>query len=402
MSTAWPTVKMGGVLRRVERFEPRDELLEYHFAGTYSFARGIFAGERKMGSTFALPKIQRIREGDFVYCKIMAWEGAFGIVPKEADGCVMSGAFVAYEPNLDRIDPQFLDYFFKVPFHWQTVGGQSTGTNVRRRSLHPTQFEKAEIPLPPLAEQRRIVERIEELAVRIEKAKTLRKQAAEEAGALIVSALSQACSGRLHSVGDPVESAHQLLGRVSRAKCAGHVQARKRKSTALPPPPEVPKSWPVVEAGELQEQGAISDIQDGNHGGDYPRKDEFAGEGVPFVTAKQIDHGRVRIAEAPLLPAERASRLRVGFAKAGDVLLTHNASVGDVAIAPDDAGDFLLGTSVTYWRCNPEALDRRYLYYFMRSEHFQGQLQFIMKQTTRNQVSVLKQVNLWICYPPPR
>ncbi|MGA8856431.1 MAG: restriction endonuclease subunit S, partial [Candidatus Bathyarchaeia archaeon] len=99
-------------------------------------------------------------------------------------------------------------------------------------------------------------------------------------------------------------------------------------------------------------------------------------------------------------PSERAARLRIGFAKAGDVLLTHNASVGGVAIAPPDAGDFLIGTSVTYWRCNSEALEPRYLYYFMQSEHFQRQLQFIMKQTTRNQVSVLKQVNLWICVPP--
>src|SRR5207302_5897363 len=115
---------------------------------------------------------------------------------------------------------------------------------------------------------------------------------------------------------------------------------------------------------------------------------------------KQIDNGTVRIDEAPRLPRHRASLLRIGFAKAGDVLLTHNASVGDVAIAPATAGDFLLGTSVTYWRCNPEALKPRYLFYFMRSQHFQGQLEHIMKQTTRNQVSVLKQVNLWICLPP--
>jgi type I restriction enzyme S subunit len=168
----------------------------------------------------------------------------------------------------------------------------------------------------------------------------------------------------------------------------------------LPQPPVTPSSWLIVEAGELQDRGAILDIQDGNHGGDYPRKAEFGDEGVPFVTAKQIEGGTVRIGDAPKLPKDRAELLRIGFAKAGDVLLTHNASVGDVAIAPADAGDFLLGTSVTYWRCNGEALEPRYLFYFMRSEQFQRQLQFIMKQTTRNQVSVLKQVNLWICFPP--
>jgi len=191
MNKPWPKVKLGEVLTPVRRFEDRVEVTEYPFAGTYSFARGIFVGERKLGSTFSLSKVQRIREGDFVYCKIMAWEGAFGIVPKVADNCVMSGAFVAYEPNTDRIDHKFLDYFFKVPDYWRSIGSQSTGTNVRRRSLHPRQFEKAEIPLPPLAEQRRIVARIEELAAKITEARSLRQQAVEEAEALHFSVLHQ-------------------------------------------------------------------------------------------------------------------------------------------------------------------------------------------------------------------
>ena len=186
----WPTVRLGEVLRRVERFEPREEFTEYPFAGTYSFARGIFVGERKLGSSFALPKIQRFRAGDFIYCKIMAWEGAFGIAPKETDNCVMSGAFVVYELNRERIDEKFLDYFFKVPDNWRSIGSQSSGTNVRRQSLHPSKFEKAEIPLPPLAEQRRVVARIEALAAQIHEARTLRHQAAEEAEALIPRATS--------------------------------------------------------------------------------------------------------------------------------------------------------------------------------------------------------------------
>jgi type I restriction enzyme S subunit len=187
MKSEWKKVKLGEVLHRADRFERRDELVEYPFAGTYSYARGIFVGERKLGSTFGLPKIQRIKTGDFVYCKIMAWEGAFGLVPQAADGCVLSGAFVAYEVDKDQLDPLFLDYYFKTPLHWQSVGKQSTGTNVRRQSLHPSQFEQTMFPLPPLAEQQRIVARIEELASQIEEARTLRKQAIEEVEAMLIS-----------------------------------------------------------------------------------------------------------------------------------------------------------------------------------------------------------------------
>ena len=155
----------------------KDDLQTYHFAGTYSFARDIFAGAVKEGSTFGLDKIQELKKGDFIYCKIMAWEGAFGIAPEKVDNCVMSGAFVAYEVDQTKIYPKFLDYYFKQEPVWKSIGSQSTGTNVRRRSLHPNQFEKAVIPFPPLKEQQRIVERIEALVFHITKAQSLREEA---------------------------------------------------------------------------------------------------------------------------------------------------------------------------------------------------------------------------------
>src|ERR1051326_8220096 len=181
----WPIVRIGDVLKRADRFEPKDEVAEYHFAGTYSFARGIFPGARKSGSTFSLPKVQRIHEGDFVYCKIMAWEGAFGLVPKEADNCVMSGACVISEPKRESIEPEFLKLFFQVPHHWREIGQQSTGTNVRRQSLHPHQFEASTISLPPLPEQQRIVARIESLAAKIEEARGVRERVAGETEAFV-------------------------------------------------------------------------------------------------------------------------------------------------------------------------------------------------------------------------
>ncbi|PZV05379.1 MAG: hypothetical protein DCF22_24745 [Leptolyngbya sp.] len=189
-NTTYPIVPLGKVLRLVERFEPRNELEVYQFAGTYSFARGIFVGELKPGSSFRLEKIQRVYKGDFVYCKIMAWEGAFGIVPEEAHHCVMSGAFVVYEIDQNQVEPLYLDYYFKLKSVWESIGSSSTGTNIRRRSLHPKQFEAATMPLPPISEQRRIVARVEDLAGKVEEARGLRSAALEEAEFIRLSALS--------------------------------------------------------------------------------------------------------------------------------------------------------------------------------------------------------------------
>jgi type I restriction enzyme, S subunit len=202
MNPEWEPVSLGRVLKRVERFESRDDFKEYPFAGTYSFARGIFVAERKLGTSFKLPKVQRLKTGDFVYCKIMAWEGAFGTVPPKANDCVMSGAFVVYEHVESIVDSRFLDWYFRAPSNWQRVGRQSTGTNVRRQSLHPDQFEASEIRLPPLTEQRRIVARIEELAAKIREAQTLRGNLKEHILALPRGLLHQRPSTRMIRVGD--------------------------------------------------------------------------------------------------------------------------------------------------------------------------------------------------------
>lgn len=201
----WPTIRIADVLRRADRFESKDEFTEYQFAGTYSYAKGIFVGDRKLGSTFGLPKIQRIRTNDFVYCKIMAWEGAFGIVPTEADDCVLSGAFVAYEIDSNVIEPKFIDYLFKVPSHWKQIGSQSTGTNVRRQSLHPLQFEESRIPCPPLVEQQTIIARLDQLADKVRQLNKHLDAIDVVAAALLISLHHKFAAERVVRLGDIIE-----------------------------------------------------------------------------------------------------------------------------------------------------------------------------------------------------
>lgn len=187
----WPQAKLGEVLKKRACDVSVNAAESYQFAGVYCFGRGVFRGQEKLGNQFAYQRLTRLRSGDFVYPKLMAWEGAFGVVPKSCDGCVVSPEFPVFELDHDRISPQFLNFYFQIPRVWEEVSGGSTGTNVRRRRLHPDDFLNARIPLPPLAEQRRVVARMEELAAQIHEARTLRHQAAEEAEALAGSSASQ-------------------------------------------------------------------------------------------------------------------------------------------------------------------------------------------------------------------
>jgi len=139
----------------------RDEV--YQFAGVYSFGRGVFRASRKSGMDFAYPRLTRLKAGNFVYPKLMAWEGALGVVPHECAGCVVSTEFPVFDVLEERVLPEVLDTYFRTPAVWPAMSGASTGTNVRRRRLNPQDFLEYRMPLPLRFTQERLRSVVEAL-----------------------------------------------------------------------------------------------------------------------------------------------------------------------------------------------------------------------------------------------
>ena len=115
----------------------------YQFAGVYCFGRGVFRASRKSGMDFAYPRLTRLRAGEFVYPKLMAWEGALGVVPPECDGCVVSTEFPVFEVNEDRVSHEVLDIYFhpEVEIDQRVVpaevapGSAATGVSARSSAM---------------------------------------------------------------------------------------------------------------------------------------------------------------------------------------------------------------------------------------------------------------------------
>jgi type I restriction enzyme S subunit len=185
----------------------------------------------------------------------------------------------------------------------------------------------------------------------------------------------------------------------------GHQRRRKiLKKTAVDAPenpfPVIPTSWKYTDVQTLYEMNVIVDYADGNHGSLYPRASEFGDSGVNFVTAKDLADGRILWGSCSKLNQDRAKQLVKGWARGGDVLLTHNATVGRVAQVEPEIGLFLLGTSVTFYRLNSDVILPRFFFYLLKSTLWQGQLEAIMAQTTRNQVSIQKQAFFRVVVAP--
>jgi type I restriction enzyme, S subunit len=163
---------------------------------------------------------------------------------------------------------------------------------------------------------------------------------------------------------------------------------------------KIPKKWECHTVDVLLKNEFLYVVKDGNHGSQYPRSSEFQKNGIPFLSANNIDEdGFIDINSLPHLSSERAAKLRIPNAKSGDVILTHNATVGRVSIIPENIKEVIASTSTTYYRVNPNKFLNNYLREFFESIFFQNQLKRVMGQTTRNQVPITNQKKMFILYP---
>ncbi len=202
MSKTWPMVRLGEVLGQVERAESVDATCEYRLLGVRWYGEGLFERENKLGNEIKATKVYRVQKGDFVDNRLFAWKGSFAVAGPESNDCHVSHEFPCFEPHQARVDTSFLRWWFRRESAWaQALGLSSGATPTSRNRLKEAQFLLLEIPLPPLAEQRRLVARIEELAAQIHEARTLRQQADDEAKALSYSGIEATYRQLRESVG---------------------------------------------------------------------------------------------------------------------------------------------------------------------------------------------------------
>ncbi len=197
MSKNWSTVRLDEVLTPVAREEAVDAMKEYRLLGIRLDGQGPFLRETVTGAQTSAAKLFRVAKGDFIYSRLFAWRGAFGVIEQELDGCHVSGEFPTFRSKDGAIDVHFLRYWFRLRSTLDRVEEDCTGsTPLTRNRFKENFFLDLEIPLPPPEEQRQIVAQIEELAAKVEEAQILRRDAVDETEAMLESALNRCWSGQ--------------------------------------------------------------------------------------------------------------------------------------------------------------------------------------------------------------
>lgn len=163
----------------------------YRLAGVYSFGRGLIDRGAIRGSETKYRSLNRLSRGSIVFAKLNAWEGALALVPAEFDGYYVSPEFPVLTLDESNCDRAYLRHVLTWPSLWDQMAPR--GSMIRRKRTTTGTFLAAEVPMPSVAEQRRIsstLDKFAEVAARSERARSLAKGLRE-------SALNAAFSGEL-------------------------------------------------------------------------------------------------------------------------------------------------------------------------------------------------------------
>ena len=261
----------------------------------------------------------------------------------------------------------FRDKFFSFE-----TGGVNQG-NVSSNAVASIYF-----PLPPIDEQKRIVNKLDYFFDKIQKVKEIIEEVKEKNEARKESILSKAFTGELTAKwrADNIHSAKGLLNKISDEKLSNWEQecqkaeAEGRKKPTKPKlksidemivpndeiPYEIPNNWVWTKLDDISEK-----ITDGAH-----KTPTYTDSGVPFISVKDIRNDKIYFNDTKFISEEEHKELykRCNPEK-GDVLVTKSGTIGRTAVIKDDT-EFSLFVSVALIKNRKNIVLSDYLSYAIK------------------------------------
>ena len=298
---------------------------------------------------------------------------------------------------------RFLHCVILSPFFQAFIFREQTGAG--RGGLPKYKMDRIPVALPPMAEQHRIVTKVDEfmtLCDRLEQTRTSRDKThdrltkaslarlstpdantalfcshahftvdsipvltarADQVKHLRQTILNLAVHGKLVKQNPEDEPASELLKRIAAEKArlvrAGEIKLRKLKSRDRQDSHEfvTPNGWQLADLGSI----ALK-ITDGAH-----KTPTYVDDGVPFVSVKDFSAGCLELSHTRFIPpSEHKSLYKRCDPRRGDILLGRIGTLGKAVLVDTDV-EFSLYVSVGLIRFDHKNIDPVYLQLILNS-----------------------------------
>lgn len=158
-------------MRRVKDAIIIDDAIEYQRITVKLYGNGVVERDKIYGKDIGTKRQFKAKAGQLIISRIDARNGAFGVVPEELNGAIVTNDFWLFDVHGANVN--FLTLVLASPrFHiyWQS---KSNGTTNRQR-VNEEDFLNCKIPLPDISEQNKLAQKYEST---IAQAKSCEKEA---------------------------------------------------------------------------------------------------------------------------------------------------------------------------------------------------------------------------------
>ena len=376
-----------------------------------------------------------VRTGDVLYSCVRPYLLNIAVIEWDMVPSPIASTAFAVLNGFGLVLSKYLWIALRSPFMIECVEAKMRGQAYP--AINDSDFAILPLPLPPLAEQHRIVVKVDELMAlcdRLETAQAERESRRDRLAAaslhrlnngtdvesfrentrfhlryvprlttrtehiqrLRQTILNLAVRGKLVPQDPRDEAASKLLKRIQTEK-EKLIQERKiRRHDPLPPigvddePFSIPESWEWSRLGTV-----CFVITDGAH-----HTPKYQEEGIPFLSVKDVSGGTIDFSRTRFI-SETAHRELCGrcMPEFGDILLTKVGTTG-IAVTVDVDKEFSIFVSLALLKFSEPNLDRRYLRHLINSP-FVKQQSADNTQGIGNKNLVLRLINQFVIPLPP-
>lgn len=355
----WITKSISEVILKTKTIDPRKspekQFMYVDVSGVSNQTLEITESTRLAGKDAPSRARRVITEGDIIFATVRPTLRRIAMVPSHLNGEVCSTGYFVFQPKSELYN-RYLYYFLQSENFMGEMEKLQKGTSYP--AVNDSQVKSRLISYPSIPEQKRIVALLDTVFADLEQTRAKTEQNLKNSRELFDSYLQQVFSQK----GD---------------------------------------DWVDTDIETLVETGVLDKPIDGNHGETHPKKADFVEIGVPFIMASDIKNGRVDTQNCSFLTKTQADSLRKGFAKDGDVLLSHKATIGRTAILKTDLDYVMLTPQVTYYRVlDNKTLNNEYVYWYFNNPIFLNEMnKYAGVGSTRAYIGITKQRKLKFTYP---
>ena len=170
VATGWERRPIRMFLSKSEDWIEPDPDQTYKQIKVRLWGKGLTLRARILGAHIKARRQIRASAGQFLISRIDARHGAFGIVPKDLDGALVSTDFPCFEIDGSVVVPEYLEWYVRTN-HFVDLCRKASEGSTNRVRLKEDRFMEMEIPVPPLRMQREIVCRLDKVSELVDKKK---------------------------------------------------------------------------------------------------------------------------------------------------------------------------------------------------------------------------------------